>query len=153
MKEKKNKQNNSMFIYTALIFVVALVFIILAFFGQTNLTKLRGEINKSELQPTEAAITAVPATEEAQTPSPTPENPDEYAIMTNTISSLKAENDKLTAKINVYDELLSANGYISVGNLDKAAEIIAGIDRNALSDDQIILFDQITNTINEGKEQ
>ena len=64
MKEKKNKQNNSLFIYTALIFVVALLFIILAFFGQTNLTKLRGEINKSELQPTEAAITAVPATEE-----------------------------------------------------------------------------------------
>lgn len=153
MKEKKNKQNNSMFIYTALIFVVALLFIILAFFGQTNLTKLRGEINKSELQPTEAAITAVPATEEVQTPSPTPGNPDEYAIMTNTISSLKAENDELNAKINVYDELLSANGYISVGNLDKAAEIIAGIDRNALSDDQIILFDQITNTINEGKEQ
>ena len=143
MKEKKNKQNNSMFIYTALIFVVALLFIILAFFGQTNLTKLRGEINKSELQPTEAVITAVPATEEVQTPSPTPGNPDEYAIMTNTISSLKAEND----------ELKSANGYISVGNLDKAAEIIAGIDRNALSDDQIILFDQITNTINEGKEQ
>lgn len=153
MKEKKNKQNNSMFIYTALIFVVALLFIILAFFGQTNLTKLRGEINKSELQPTEAAITAVPATEEIQTPNPTPENPDEYAIMTNTISSLKAENDKLTAKIDVYDSLLSANGYVSVGNLDKAAEIIAGIDRNALSADQIILFDQITNTINEGKEQ
>ena len=126
MKEKKNKQNNSMFIYTALIFVVALLFIILAFFGQTNLTKLRGEINKSELQPTEAVITAVPATEEVQTPSPTPGNPDEF---------------------------LSANGYISVGNLDKAAKIIAGIDRNALSDDQIILFDQITNTINEGKEQ
>ena len=35
-KENKPNQNNSMFLYTALIFLVALVLIILAFFGKIN---------------------------------------------------------------------------------------------------------------------
>lgn len=39
-KNKNNKQGRSMFIYTALIFFVALILILLAFYGQ-NLSKIR----------------------------------------------------------------------------------------------------------------
>lgn len=148
MDKKEKRQNNSMFIYTALIFVVALILIILAFFGQTNLTNLR------------KAAEDVPASEapsetvsETAAPQPTSTAVEELAILTNTVSNLRAENDSLQKTIDTYENLLSANGYISVGNTDMAQEILNTIDRNALSDDQKILFDQISNIINEGKEQ
>lgn len=48
-KENKPNQNNSMFLYTALIFLVALVLIILAFFGKIN-----RPVNTSVPIPTEA---------------------------------------------------------------------------------------------------
>ncbi len=150
MSKKGNKQNNSMFIYTALIFVVALILIILAFFGQTNLANLRknaeSEYN-AEPVPTAAAV-------EEETSQPSTQPPDEeLAIMVNRLSNITAENNALKANLTTYETLLAANGYISVGNTDKAHELLSTVDRNALTDDQKILFDQITNTINEGKEQ
>lgn len=149
MSKKNNKQNNSMFIYTALIFVVALIFIILAFFGQTNLSNLRNETEN--ISPSEAVQTEDASAE--ATPQPTPASNEELAIMANTISSLRSENDDLKRSITVYDLLLSANGYISVDNLNEAENIINKIDRNNLNDDQKILFDQIITKINEGKEE
>ena len=149
MSKKKNKQNNnSMFIYTALIFVVALIFIILAFFGQTNLANLR---KNAENDYAEAAPTAAVTEEASQSPAQ-PAN-EELAIAVNRLSNLTAENNALKANLTTYETLLAANGYISVGNADKAIELLSTVDRNALTDDQKILFDQITNTINEGKEQ
>ena len=147
---KNNKQNNSMFIYTALIFVLALIFIILAFFGQTNLSNLRREtedISSADPVQTESAAEAV------STAQPTPASNEELAIMANTLSGLRVENENLKGKINVYDSLLAANGYISVGSIDEAENILNTINRNSLNDDQKILFDQIINIINEGKEQ
>ena len=86
--------------------------------------------------------------------SPLPQRPDEeLAIMVNRLSNITAENNALKANLTTYETLLAANGYISVGNTDKAHELLSTVDRNALTDDQKILFDQITNTINEGKEQ
>ena len=150
MSKKGNKQNNSMFIYTALIFVVALILIILAFFGQTNLANLRknaeSEYN-AEPVPTPAAVA-----EETSQPSTQPPD-EELAIMVNRLSNITAENNALKANLTTYETLLAANGYISVENTDKAQELLSTVDRNALTDDQKILFDQITNTINEGKEQ
>ena len=142
-KHDKKNSNNSMFIYTALIFIVALIFIILAFFGQKNLTQLRKE--------TESIASSPQAT--AAAPESTTVPNEEIAIMANTISALKSDNDRLKASIDTYDKLLSANGYLPVGSMTEAGSVIADIDRNSLTEDQKILFDQITNTINEGKEQ
>ena len=148
MNKKEKRQNNSMFIYTALIFVVALILIILAFFGQTNLTNLR-----KTAEDVPASETPSETVSETAAPQPTSTAVEELAILTNTVSNLRAENDNLQKTIDTYENLLSANGYISVGNTDMAQKILNTIDRNALSDDQKILFDQISNTINEGKEQ
>ena len=150
MSKKGNKQNNSMFIYTALIFVVALILIILAFFGQTNLANLRK--NAESEYNAEPVPTAAAVAEETSQPSTQPPD-EELAIMINRLSNITAENNALTANLTTYETLLAANGYISVGNTDKAHELLSTVDRNALTDDQKILFDQITNTINEGKEQ
>ena len=150
MSKKGNKQNNSMFIYTALIFVVALILIILAFFGQTNLANLRK--NAESEYNADPAPTAAAVAEETSQPSTQPPG-EELAIMVNRLSNITAENNALKANLTTYETLLAANGYISVGNTDKAQELLSTVDRNALTDDQKILFDQITNTINEGKEQ
>ena len=146
MSKKGNKQSNSMFIYTALIFVVALILIILAFFGQTNLANLRK--NAESEYNAEPVPTAAAVAEETSQPSD-----EELAIMVNRLSNITAENNALKANLTTYETLLAANGYISVENTDKAQELLSTVDRNALTDDQKILFDQITNTINEGKEQ
>lgn len=148
---KEGKQNNTMFLYTALIFVVALILIILAFFGQKNLTNLRS--STENILPTQTVQT----TESIETPQPTESTTsaksEDLAILTNSLSNLKAENDKLSDQISVYELLLAANGYTTVGNTDEAAELLNNIDTSVLTDDQIILYNQILNTINEGKGQ
>lgn len=146
---KKKKQNNSMFIYTALIFVVALIFIILAFFGQTNLSNLRRDTENEIVSET---VQETPAAEEPSV-QPTQLPNEELAIMANRLSNMTSENEQLKSTISVYESLLAANGYASVGNITEAEKLLGSIDVNALTDDQKILFDQITNIINEGKEQ
>lgn len=149
MDTKKN-QNSSMFLYTALIFAVALILIILAFFGQTNLSHLRK--NTEQGYPNTETITE--QTEITQNPAgnePEQKNED-IAKMTNTISALDSENKSLKNKISTYDNLLAANSYLSTGEKDKAQLFIDEIDEKNLTDDQKILYDQITNKINEWKE-
>lgn len=148
-----NKQNKSMFLYTALIFVVALLLIILAFFGQTNLTNLRKtaeEVASSETEMPDLIM-------ETQSPMPTEKSlineQDELAKLSNTISTLDAENKNLKSKIEMYDNLIAAYNYITVGNKAEAQKLIDSIEENKLTDDQKILYNNIIKTINEGKEQ
>ena len=138
-----------MFIYTALIFVVALIFIILAFFGQTNLSNLRRDTENEIVSET---VQETPAAEEPSA-QPTQLPNEELAIMANRLSNMTSENEQLKSTVSVYESLLAANGYASVGNITEAEKLLGSIDANALTDDQKILFDQITNIINEGKEQ
>ena len=62
----KQKENKSMYLYTALIFVVALLLILLAFFGQTNISRLGNRANEMGVStetesafPTSAGSTSV----------------------------------------------------------------------------------------------
>ncbi len=144
-KQKNPNSNSSMFLYTALIFVVALILIIIAFFGQKNLMDLRRTTDAmSEPEQTEPIAD--------QTPSPEPRN-DELAVMANTISTLQAENTTLKSSVDIYEKLLAANGYISSGNNAEAEKIISEINSADLTGDQLILYNQILTTVNEGKEQ
>ena len=144
-KQKNPNSNSSMFLYTALIFVVALILIIIAFFGQKNLMDLRRTTDAmSEPEQTETIAD--------QTPSPEPRN-DELAVMANTISTLQAENTTLKSSVDIYEKLLAANGYISSGNNAEAEKIISEINSADLTGDHLILYNQILTTVNEGKEQ
>lgn len=147
MNKKNNNKNpnSSMFLYTALIFIVALILIIIAFFGQKNIMNLRrttdamGGGNQQE----EVLI------EETSTDQP---SNDEFAVMSNTISNLQSENTALKDDLDIYEKLLAANGYAESGSMDKANEILSGIDASRLTSDQLILYNQLLNTIDEGKE-
>lgn len=133
------KENRSMYLYTALIFVVALLLILLAFFSQTNISKL-GKRAEEFTTPAPVFTTASP-------------QPDELAKVSNMAAELDAENKALQTQIAVYDNLLSANAHIANGNLTDAETIFLTIDEASLTDNQRILYEEIKTKINEGKEQ
>ena len=139
-KNKKTKQNNSMFIYTSLIFAVALILIILAFFGQTNISNLRKAADTSK-----AIETAAP--DNTEQPS------DELAKMANIISNLDSENKDLKGRLDIYNSLVSANALAETGSYDEAASLMEKINPDTLTEEQKLLYNQITNKINEGREQ
>lgn len=139
----KQKENRSMYLYTALIFVVALLLILLAFFGQTNISRLGNRANEIA-QATEVA----PAT-----PTNAPPTTEEFARISNMASALDKENKDLKDKLTVYDNLMNANELASNGNFFEAQEVIDTIDETSLSDGQKVLYNQIKDKLAEGEEQ
>lgn len=144
-----NKENRSMYLYTALIFVVALVLIILAFFGQKNISDSQKKIDTAV-----ESITTEPSPSEtvAETPNDANtsdlHNRDDFAKLLNDANTLSEKNQELSLKITTYDLLLSANTAVYNNDLEKAKTIIAEINIDLLTEDQKILYNQITETIN-----
>ncbi len=132
--KNENKNNNkSMFVYTALIFFVAVILIILSFFGQTNMKKNQPQVEETQQG---SGIT------------------EKAAVLSEENTALITENKKLQSqideleKINQTNELLlSANGYLSVGSKDKASEILGSIDYEKLTEDQKIIYNSIKNNL------
>lgn len=140
--------NKSMFLYTALIFIVALLLIVFSFLGQVNMQKSQPQVSDT---PDKMSIS-----EKASILS------EENMVLIENNSLLKSENEELTAentklteenksllqKINTNDLLLSANGYFTLGDDVSASEILKSIDYDSLSGDQKIVYDNIINNIN-----
>ena len=120
-KEKKPNQNNSMFLYTALIFLVALILIILAFFGKIN-------------RPNSAPV-----------PEPTE---DVQSLTADDIDKMKNEINTLNSQLTTYESLIKANSYTAAGNYEEATAAVNDIDPDSLTEEQRILYDQIINLIN-----
>ena len=114
-----NKNDNkSMFLYTALIFIVAVLLIIFSFLGQTNLQENNSNLKKENQELSEENI------------------------------QLKSDNESLVQKQSQNDLLLSANGYFTLGNNSMALETLDKVNYNDLSSDQKIIYDNIKNNIN-----
>ena len=142
MKNEKKKENRSIYIYTALIFAVALVLIILTAFSQPRVNKLGKRAEEFKPEATESVTT------------------DEIAKYANMAASLDTENKELNSEISeknkqiqIYEFLLTANAHVSEGQFVEAEEMLTQIDATTLTDNQMILFNEITEKINEGKEQ
>lgn len=142
MKNEKKKENRSIYIYTALIFAVALVLIILTAFSQPRVNKLGKRAEEFKPEATESVST------------------DEIAKYANMAASLDMENKELNSEISeknkqiqVYEFLLTANAQVSDGQFVEAEEMLTQIDATTLTENQTILYNEITEKINEGKEQ
>lgn len=138
---KKTKETRSMYLYTALIFVVALLLILLAFFGQTNISKLGNRANEIT-QSTPAALS-----------TDSPPTTEEFAQISNMAVSLDKENKDLKDKLQVYDNLINANDLASQEKFSDAQAIIDTIAEENLSDGQKVLYEQIKDKIAEGEEK
>ncbi len=136
----KNKENRSMYLYTALIFVMALLLILVAFFSQTNISKLGKRA--------EEFATATPLITEAPTTQP-----DELAKLANMAAELDTENKSLKSQLEISDTLFSALGYVKNAQISEAEAALQELDEATLSDNQKILFNELKIKINEGKEQ
>ena len=127
-----NKNDNkSLFLYTSLIFIVAILLIILSFSGQINLQKNRTQI-ESNSENQNSGITERAAVLSEENKNLIEEN-----------NKLKAENKELQEKQTINDILLSANGYFSLGDNAKAYEMINAVNYDNLSADQKIIYDNI----------
>lgn len=137
--DNHKKESRSMYLYTALIFVVALLLILVSSFSQTNISKLGNRAN-------EFATSTPLATD------PPSAKADELAKIANMAAELDAKNESLTLQLEQADKLFTANAYIKNSQFDEAEMIISELDETTLSDNQKILLEDIKIKINEGKD-
>ena len=130
-----------MFLYTALIFAVALILIIIAFFGQKNIRGLRDRTNSTKAEQTSA---------ETQTSAP---ESDDLAIMANALAETQNENESLKTRLDADEKLLAANAKAAAENSDEAEQLLGELSADGLTEDQRVLYDQINEKIKNGKEQ
>lgn len=152
MKEKNN--NKSLFLYTSLIFIVAILLIILAFFGQTNIQKNQPEIEIAE-------ETALPSSNNGIAERASVLSEENRLLLEEKtkleaqirekdaiISGLENESFNLSEQIKMNNLLLQANGYLYVGNLEKSAEALGQVDYKKLTSDQQIIYNNVKNRLN-----
>lgn len=148
MKEKNN--NKSLFLYTSLIFIVAILLIIIAFFGQTNMQKNQPVITQETTQPSGNGIAeraSVLSEENRLLLEKNTELEEELRSKNAIISGIENENFNLSEKIRQNDLLLQANGYLTVGNFEKSAEALNKVDYESLSSDQQIIYNNVKNRL------
>lgn len=146
-----NKNDNkSLFIYTALIFFVAVVLIIVSFFGQNNLKKNQPKVEESSQIQMLSGIAEKTAVLSEENKNLMEEN---YQLKTDNSelaeenARLKSENDALVKKQTSNDLLLSAYGYYTLGNNSMALELIKQISYDELSSDQKMIYDKLNNNL------
>ncbi|MCC8169374.1 MAG: hypothetical protein LIO59_03255 [Oscillospiraceae bacterium] len=148
MANKNGNDNKSLFLYTSLIFIVAILLIIIAFFGQTNMQKSQPEVEIEETSQPAANSgiserASVLSEENRVLLEEKAELETEITEKDETIQGLKDENLSLNEKIKTNDLLLQANGYLSVGNKEKAEEALNSVNYDSLSSDQKIIYDNV----------
>lgn len=130
--EQNNHGNKSLFLYTALIFFVAVILIILAFFGQTNVQKNQPPISSEIPVQTPTSIT-----ERTSVVS------EENAKLIQEVSGLKAELDKTETELANSDLLLSAYDAKLQNDADTLASILGSINYEQLTDNQKAVYDKL----------
>ena len=134
--------------YTALIFIVALIVIILSFFGQKNLDKINKmtQDNKSiSAKTAELSEQNMVLVEENRTLEESCKTKDER------IAALETEIVQNNELITAYNNLMTAHKFYILKDYDRAAEYLALIDYNILQSDSILLYTKMNDEINERK--
>ncbi len=136
-----NKNNNrSMFLYTALIFVVAIVLIIISFFGQANLEKSQPQVEQT-LRPAGQLDNSI--SQRAAVLS------EENMVLLEENQGLKEENEKLKEQIKNTELLTSAANFMAADNKDGAAQELSKINQELLSEAEKTLFASVQAFVNE----
>lgn len=150
MKNTKETENSkSLYLYTALIFVVALVMIIISFFGQRNLEK----INKATMD--NKSISEKSAALSEENVRLVEENIQLNSTVESQGDDIEYLNETLTTKntlITTYETLFSAHTYFVLEDYDKAEEVLLTINIELLDGDSKFLYTQMLTDINERKE-
>lgn len=148
----KEKNERSLYGYTALIFLFALIIIIVSFFGQGHLQRTDNE----DVQPSETPITAQSGIGERASVL-SDENmrlTAEKSQLEEELNSLKAsaaEKDKqiadLGALVSSYDSMLAAEKLLSLDNISEASAVLAKINPELLSGDSLEFYNKLNDRI------
>lgn len=135
-----SKNNKSLFLYTALIFIVAIILIILAFFGQENVKSNQPVL--ATIEPSKQLTMSI--SERASLLS------DENAALLKENQEYKEKNEALLKEIDIYKEkndineqLLLAYSLILKEDKQGAADILLKLDVQKLDENQKALYDRI----------
>lgn len=149
--KKNNNDNKSLFLYTSLIFIVAILLIIIAFFGQTNMQKSQPPVIAEEtIQPSNNGITeraSVLSEENRVLLEEKTRLENELKEKEEIIAGLKKENTLLNEQIETNNLLMQANGYLSAGNMEMAAEKLNLVKYDSLTSDQQIIYNKVKNKL------
>ena len=137
--EQNNHGNKSLFLYTALIFFVAVILIILAFFGQTKVQKSQPPISSEAPVQTAASIP-----EKAAVVS------EENAKLMQEVSELKSQLEKNTEEIEKLTEgqandalLFSAYDAKLRNDAEALNTALSSINYEQLTEEQKAVYDKI----------
>ena len=145
-----NKNDNkSMFLYTALIFIVAVLLIIFSFLGQTNMQKNQPQVSESPDKEMSISEKASILSEENTVLLENNNNlKKENQELSEENIQLKSDNESLTQKQSQNDLLLSAKVSFPFAKQVRLLETLDKVNYNDLSSDQKIIYDNIKNNIN-----
>lgn len=153
MTTNKNS-NKSMFLYTALIFFVAIILIIISFFGQTNLEKKQPSAEtQNQTSSTEdigSGITQKASVLSQDNVDLINENKslkEELQSEKELVSSLQDENEILKINISNYNLLTNVYQYVQSQKIDDAKEILSIINYDGLTEEQKVIYDNLKNIL------
>lgn len=133
------KENKSLFLYTALIFVVSIIMILIAFVGQNNI---------QNMQPEDSSGMTI--TEKVNQLS------EDNRLLLEERISLTRKNEALTSRFEVIskqneimDKLLQIDALLEDKKTDEAKLIYDSIDSTILEESQKIHYDRISLNFNE----
>ena len=154
--ENKNTQENhsgnngstSLFLYTALIFLAAIIIIIFAYFAQTNVARSQPSASSETTAPLSSGS---PSATEAGGPQGIAKT---AAELSQDNLELLEENrklhnkvDEIEADLKIYEPLIEAYHAVSTGDTEIAEVLIEEIEYNSLSDEAKTLYDYISSNI------
>jgi uncharacterized protein HemX len=150
--EKSKNENKSLFLYTALIFIVAIIIIIVAFFGQENLARSQPELSSETPAPgTTETITQKAALISEQNAVLIKQN-ETLNQLNNELSSDKSDLEAQIAELQINNSngniLCTIYQYICDDKLDDAREALSTINQDSLTDAQTIIYNNLTKILN-----
>lgn len=140
MAEKR--RNFSLFFYTGLIFVVAVLLIIIAFFSQSKVEQSQPDQINAQTE----GITQRAAILSEENKTLLEENMSLKKAQeenTRAIDELNGRVSSLEKNVRISEAIISANGYVSKKMYSEARNILKQINEENLSDDEKILYNSL----------
>lgn len=145
MSEHKN-ENKSLFLYTALIFVVAILIIIVAFFSQINVENSQPELPEETANPINEGISQKASVLSEQNALLITQNETLTALnkeLSNDKQALEEKNTELSINYSNGNIFCSIYQYIYDNNFDDAREALSMINIDSLTDAQKIIYNNL----------
>lgn len=138
-KNSKINVSVSLYVYTALIFIVALLMIVLAFFGQSNLE--RGQ----EIHAEGKSIAEKSAALSSENLVLQTRVSELEALITTKDAQIASEQEKN----NISSRLLSAQVLVNIKNYGEANKVLLSIDKETLSGDLLEIYNTLEKIISQ----